>query len=611
MFNDLLIINYIMLDQFSIFTRGGVLLWTKSFAPVKGDPLNSLIKTCLLEDRTGETSYTYKSSLGGSYIVKWLLNNKLGVVYVAIHQKSLKVHYVERLLQTVDRTFSKDYSEAIEKGEVNFEEQFTALHRAAESENNEGSIKGTTVSCRPLVEAKLQAVAATRDGLNGIETIQGVQSSGLNSSEAAQNHVDPVEGKETETAFNAAVLSKKFAKKGKKPDTSAQNKKIAPQKGKKARRWNDLGVDTGEPEEALDYTDGVPPEESCDGHVLRENFQKTSLMDVNDEAETSGHQSDDEAQKDSSGLLGSFVRNLGVSVVGTQALTRDHIDGSLQELKKKLMERNVAEEIANKVIESVAASLIGKKLASFTRVSSAVKAAVEDALVRILTPKKSIDILRGVKDSRARGRPYVIVFVGVNGVGKSTNLSKVAYWLLQNHFKVMIAACDTFRSGAVEQLKTHCTRLGVSLYERGYEKDPAKVAFEATKAAQKEGCDVVLVDTAGRMQDNEPLMRALSNLISFNSPDLVLFVGEALVGNDAVDQLTKFNKRLADLASGPDAHLIDGIVLTKFDTIDEKVGAALSMVYTSGAPIVFVGCGQTYVDLKRLNVKSVVSSLLK
>lgn len=264
-----------------------------------------------------------------------------------------------------------------------------------------------------------------------------------------------------------------------------------------------------------------------------------------------------------------------------------------------------------RLIESVAASVVGQKLESLTGVSYTIKKAVEQALTRVLTPKQSIDILHGVKESKKRGRPYVVVFVGVNGVGKSTNLAKVAYWLLQNNLKVMIAACDTFRSGAVEQLKTHCTRLSVPLYERGYEKDPAKVAFEATKAAQKAGCDVVLVDTAGRMQDNEPLMRALSNLISFNSPDLVLFVGEALVGNDAVDQLTKFNKRLADLATDPNPHLIDGIVLTKFDTIDEKVGAALSMVYTSGAPIVFVGCGQTYVDLKKLNVKSVVNSLLK
>lgn len=259
----------------------------------------------------------------------------------------------------------------------------------------------------------------------------------------------------------------------------------------------------------------------------------------------------------------------------------------------------------------MAASLAGQRLGSFTRVSSAVRGAVEEALTRILTPKRSIDILREVQAARARGRPYVAVFVGVNGVGKSTNLAKVAYWLRQNGASVMIAACDTFRSGAVEQLKTHCSRLGVPLFERGYEKDPAKVAFEAAKAAARAGVDVLLVDTAGRMQDNEPLMRALSNLINLNTPDLVLFVGEALVGNDAVDQLSKFNRRLADLCPGPAQHLIDGIVLTKFDTIDDKVGAALSMVYTSGAPVMFVGCGQTYVDLKRLNVKAVVHSLLK
>ena len=140
----------------------------------------------------------------------------------------------------------------------------------------------------------------------------------------------------------------------------------------------------------------------------------------------------------------------------------------------------------------------------------------------------------------------------------------------------------------------------------------AAVAAEAVRVAGRTGRDVVLVDTAGRMQDNEPLMRALSKLIADVSPDLVLFVGEALVGNDAVDQLSKFNARLADLA--PDARTtraIDGILLTKFDTIDDKVGAALSMAYTSGAPIMFVGTGQTYGDLRRFSVKSVVKSLLR
>jgi signal recognition particle receptor subunit alpha len=350
--------------------------------------------------------------------------------------------------------------------------------------------------------------------------------------------------------------------------------------------------------------------------IASEDFTQRSLIDVeedilydDDEEIDSGSSKDGGAG--GGGLLSSFVRSMSVNVMGTGALTREDIAPALAELKRKLMERNVAEEIAEKLTESVAVSLEGQKLSSFTRVSSAVRTAVEQALTRILTPKRSIDILREVRASKERGKPYVIVFVGVNGVGKSTNLAKVAYWLCQNGQKVMIAACDTFRSGAVEQLKTHCARLNVPLFERGYEKDPAKVAFEGAKAAQRAGVDVLLVDTAGRMQDNEPLMRALSNLINLNQPDLVLFVGEALVGNDAVDQLSKFNKRLADLAPGPSTHLIDGIVLTKFDTIDDKVGAALSMVYTSGAPIMFVGCGQTYVDLKRLNAKSVVQSLLK
>ncbi|KAM7290010.1 putative signal recognition particle receptor, alpha subunit [Ixodes scapularis] len=130
-------------------------------------------------------------------------------------------------------------------------------------------------------------------------------------------------------------------------------------------------------------------------------------------------------------------------------------------------------------------------------------------------------------------------------------------------------------------------------------------------AARETKIDVVLIDTAGRMQDNEPLMRALAKLITVNSPDLVLFVGEALVGNEAVDQLVKFNQALADHSSQENPHLIDGIVLTKFDTIDDKVGAAISMTYITGQPIVFVGTGQTYIDLKTINAKAVVHALMK
>jgi len=132
-----------------------------------------------------------------------------------------------------------------------------------------------------------------------------------------------------------------------------------------------------------------------------------------------------------------------------------------------------------------------------------------------------------------------------------------------------------------------------------------------SEKAKQTSTDVVLIDTAGRMQDNELLMKALSKLVNTVNPDLVLFVGEALVGNDAVDQLTKYNKALMDLSTEKDARLIDGIILSKFDTIDDKVGAAISMVYTTGSPIVFLGVGQHYTDIRRLNVSAVTKALLK
>jgi len=278
---------------------------------------------------------------------------------------------------------------------------------------------------------------------------------------------------------------------------------------------------------------------------------------------------------------------------------------------KLLMKKNVAAEISEKLCESVKASLEGKKLATLTTLNYTVKKSLEDALTRILTPNRPVDLLQEIAKAKEQHRPYSIVFVGVNGVGKSTSLAKVAAYLLANNFSVGIAACDTFRSGAIEQLRTHAHCLKIPIYERGYNKDAATVASEGIKAAKREGRDVILIDTAGRMQDNDPLMRALAKLVNANKPDLVLFVGEALVGNDGVDQLTKFNRSLLDLSDTRRPALIDGVFLTKFDTIDDKCGAAISMTYSTGIPILLVGTGQTYRDLRKLNVKTLVRALLK
>eukprot|EP00913_Durusdinium_trenchii_P030675 g28729.t1 len=178
----------------------------------------------------------------------------------------------------------------------------------------------------------------------------------------------------------------------------------------------------------------------------------------------------------------------------------------------------------------------------------------------LLTPKKSIDVLRAALAAKNAGRVYTIVFLGVNGVGKSTNLAKVAYYLKhKGGLDVLICACDTFRAGAVEQLKTHSRCLDVPLFERGYGKDcPTQQLLAPASSNERSGHDVVLVDTAGRMQDNEPLMRALAKLVAINSPDLVLFVGEALVGNDAIDQVSKFNRSLVDLSADPRSGRVEG-----------------------------------------------------
>lgn len=297
-------------------------------------------------------------------------------------------------------------------------------------------------------------------------------------------------------------------------------------------------------------------------------------------------------------------------LIGKRLLQDEDVVPVLKKLKNNLLEKNVASSSAEQICRSAHSVLLGSHVSVLESPGSVIRAVLRDALRQTLLPKKDINLMALIQSAKSNKRPYTIVFIGVNGVGKSTSLSKVANWLCENNFSVLVSACDTFRAGAVEQLRTHCQRLGVPLYERGYHKDPSVIAQGAIMQAKRQGIDVVLIDTAGRMQDNEPLMRALSKLINTNSPDLVLYVGEALVGNDSVDQLEKFNAALTDFDSKGRQHLIDGILISKFDTIDDKVGAALSMVHSSRAPIVFVGCGQTYQDLKVPSIDNLIDSLL-
>ncbi|KAG6427788.1 hypothetical protein SASPL_112035 [Salvia splendens] len=627
-----------MLEQLIIFTRGGLILWTcKELGnALRGSPIDTLIRSCLLEERSGSASYNYDAP-GASYTLKWTFHNDLGLVFVAVYQRILHLLYVDDLLSMVKKEFSEIYDPK-RTAYNDFDDIFQQLKKEAEARAEE--MRKSKQVGKPMnnnLARKLGNVQnGNMDGGNkkksGGEPGNDCDSDNskgrpLENGNISNNHIGKGEatmkvknnGKENGVsntgAFDVNKLQKLRSKGGKKTENvSNKGSKVEPKKiTKKNRVWDDS------PKEAkLDFTD--PGSENVEQQHISvvAADQGESMMDkeevVSSDSESESESEEEETSKDNKvdgKKKGGWFSSMFQSIAGKANLENSDLEPALKALKDRLMTKNVAEEIAEKLCESVASSLEGKRLASFTRISSTVQAAMEDALTRILTPRRSIDILRDVHAAKEQGKPYVVVFVGVNGVGKSTNLAKVAYWLQQHNVNVMMAACDTFRSGAVEQLRTHARRLQIPIFEKGYEKDPAIVAKEAIQEASRNGSDVVLVDTAGRMQDNEPLMRALSKLIYVNSPDLILFVGEALVGNDAVDQLSKFNQKLGDLSPSPDPRLIDGILLTKFDTIDDKVGAALSMVYISGAPVMFVGCGQSYTDLKKLNVKSIVKTLLK
>ena len=288
-----------------------------------------------------------------------------------------------------------------------------------------------------------------------------------------------------------------------------------------------------------------------------------------EEFEVNGAAANDSAANNAPHWISSMIS----AWTGNKELVPEDIAPTLQRMQGHLLEKNVALQAAEYICKRVEEQLLGKKTGAFTTMWGVVRGATEQAVKDLLNVKPT-DLLLEIKTSK---RPYVIAFVGVNGVGKSTNLSKVCYWLLHQGLSILVAACDTFRSGAVEQLRTHVRNLKtvtnsrIDLFERGYGKDASAIAAAAISHAKSERYDVVMIDTAGRMQDNVPLMRALAKLVSVNQPNKLVFVGEALVGNEGIDQITKFNKALHDYTEDGTKRQIDGLLLTKFDAIDDKV----------------------------------------
>lgn len=301
------------------------------------------------------------------------------------------------------------------------------------------------------------------------------------------------------------------------------------------------------------------------------------------------------------------LTRISKKLLPTSTIEANDAEVVCSEQYKHLISKNVTPNISNEQINYIKEGMVGRKKSYFTSQHNEMRNKQEETINNVLMPKNEQNIIFNALKSQKNGIQYRIVQCGVNGVGKSTSLAKQAYLFLSLNLRVGVAACDTFRSGAIEQLRTHCRALNIKLYERGYGKDEASVCSESILLAKKDNIDVLLIDTAGRMQGNESLMKSLTKQIDKNQPDIILFVGEALVGNDGCDQLINFNRCMKEYSTNSYPHTIDGIILTKVDTIDEKIGTAISMSYSTGIPIVFLGVGQTYKDLKVPSASSIAS----
>ena len=198
-----------------------------------------------------------------------------------------------------------------------------------------------------------------------------------------------------------------------------------------------------------------------------------------------------------------------------------------------------------------------------------------------------IDLFAKIVSKKTTNEPFIILFVGINGTGKTTTLAKIAYLLKQNKFSIVIAAADTFRAGAIEQLTEHANRLNIKTVAQNYGADPAAVARDAVLYAKSHKIDCVLIDTAGRMQTSKNLMEQIEKITKVVNPDFKIFVGDSLAGNDTVNQAREFYQHTK----------FDGAILTKSDA-DARGGAALSIVKITSRPVLYVGMGQEYADLR-------------
>lgn len=292
--------------------------------------------------------------------------------------------------------------------------------------------------------------------------------------------------------------------------------------------------------------------------------------------------------------------NKAVNKIVITELKAEKLRPILEDFRLNLIENDVAVPVAYYITDELEKRLDGVQVKRLGDRTSLVKDTLHEVLIEILTTKEKIDILDRIEKKRRSKEPYIILFVGINGTGKTTSIAKVAHFLMKKGYTVVLSGSDTYRPGSIEQLEEHSKRLGVRMIKHKYGADPAAVAYDTISHAQSRGINVVLIDTAGRIQTDRNLMSELTKIKRVVDPDLTVLVIDALIGNDAVLQAEEFHNSVD----------VDGTILTKVDA-DVKGGASLSVTHVTGKPIMFIGVGQKYEDLEAFNPEGFTGMILK
>ena len=287
-----------------------------------------------------------------------------------------------------------------------------------------------------------------------------------------------------------------------------------------------------------------------------------------------------------------FVEKLKTKLKTTK-IDEQQFEELFWDIELALLENNVAAPVVEKLKQDLKQKLVGLPIEK-RKVHETIKSSVKEAIEHLFKHIQKLDLLKEVK----KKKPFIILFLGVNGSGKTTTIAKIAYLFKKNNLSCVLAAADTWRAASIEQLEEHAKNLNLKVIKHQYQADPAAVAYDAIQHAKAKHIDVVLIDTAGRQHTNINLMEEMKKIAKVTKPDLKIFVAESIAGSDVVEQAIEFDNAIG----------IDAVILAKAD-VDEKGGAALSISYVTKKPIIFLGMGQDYKDLKEFDKEEFIKSL--